>query len=44
LRDALLGKAEAAVSPQWALHVTRLVEMARESSSKRSTIPWNQSA
>ena len=44
LRDALLGKAEAAVSPQWALHVTRLVEMARESSRKRCTIPWNQSA
>jgi len=40
-RDALLGKAEAAVSAQWALNVMRLLEMARESSETRRTIPWN---
>jgi scyllo-inositol 2-dehydrogenase (NADP+) len=42
LRDALWGKTEAAVSPQWALDVMRLIEMARESSEKRCTIPWSQ--
>ena len=42
LRDALWAKADAAVSPQWALDVMRLIGMARESSEKRSTIPWNQ--
>lgn len=40
VRDALLGKAEAAVSPEWALNVMRLLEMARESSEKHRTIPW----
>jgi scyllo-inositol 2-dehydrogenase (NADP+) len=38
VRDALLGKADAAVSPEWALNVMRLLEMARESSEKRRTI------
>ena len=40
VRDALLGKAELAVTPEWALNVMRLLEMARESSKKRCTIPW----
>jgi len=43
LRDALLGKAEAAVSPEWSLNVMRLLEMARDSSAKRCTIPWSPS-
>jgi predicted dehydrogenase len=42
LRDALLGKAALAVTPEWALNVMRLLEMARESSEKRCTIPWKQ--
>jgi scyllo-inositol 2-dehydrogenase (NADP+) len=41
VRDALLGKAEAAVSPEWALNVMRLLEMARESSARRCTLPWS---
>jgi scyllo-inositol 2-dehydrogenase (NADP+) len=41
LRDALLGRAEAAVSPEWALNVMRLLEMAQQSSEKRCTVPWN---
>jgi predicted dehydrogenase len=41
LRDALLGKAKLAVTPEWALDVMRLLEMARESSEKRCTIPWS---
>ena len=40
LRDALMGKAEAAVSPEWAINVMRLLELARESSEQRRTIPW----
>jgi predicted dehydrogenase len=40
LRDALLGKAEVAVSPEWALNVMRLLEIARESSGRRCTLPW----
>jgi scyllo-inositol 2-dehydrogenase (NADP+) len=40
LRDALLGKTEVAVSPEWALNVMQLLEMARESSRRRRTIPW----
>jgi predicted dehydrogenase len=41
LRDTLLGKAAPAVTPEWALNVMRLLEMARESSEKRCTILWN---
>ncbi len=41
VRDALLGKAALAVTPEWAVNVMRLLEMARESSEKRCTIPWN---
>jgi scyllo-inositol 2-dehydrogenase (NADP+) len=40
VRDAILGQARLAVTPQWALDVMRLLELARESSEKRCTIPW----
>ena len=40
VRDAMLGKAELAVTPEHALNVMRVLEMARESSGKRRTIPW----
>jgi scyllo-inositol 2-dehydrogenase (NADP+) len=40
VRDALLGKAALAVTPEWSLDVMRLLEMARESSRKRCTILW----
>jgi scyllo-inositol 2-dehydrogenase (NADP+) len=38
LRDAMLGKAELAVSPDWALDVIRLLELARHSSNERRTV------
>ena len=38
LRDAILGKATLAVSPDWALDVMRLLELARQSSKERRTI------
>ncbi len=41
VRDALLGKAALAVTPEWSLDVMRLLEMARESSAKRCTILWD---
>lgn len=41
LRDMLLGKAEIAVTPEWCLNVMRLLEMARESSQRGRTIPWD---
>jgi predicted dehydrogenase len=40
LRDNLLGRANIAVTTQSALNVIRLLELARESSEKRCTIPW----
>jgi scyllo-inositol 2-dehydrogenase (NADP+) len=40
VRDAILGRAELAVTPEWSLDVMRLLELARESSQKRRTIPW----
>ncbi|MDP9337892.1 MAG: oxidoreductase [Acidobacteriota bacterium] len=40
VRDAMLGKTELAVSPEHALNVMRILEIARESSTKRCTIPW----
>ncbi|MBA0084170.1 MAG: oxidoreductase, partial [Acidobacteria bacterium Pan2503] len=40
LRDKLLGKASLAVTPEWAINVMRLLEMARASSEKACTIPW----
>lgn len=38
LRDAILGKAKLAVTPEWALDVMRLLELARQSSIERRTI------
>jgi scyllo-inositol 2-dehydrogenase (NADP+) len=38
LRDAILGKAEPAVSTDWALNVMRLLELARWSSNERRTV------
>lgn len=38
LRDALLGNAKLAVSPEWALDVMRLLELARQSSRERRTV------
>jgi predicted dehydrogenase len=38
LRDAMLGKAKLAVSPEWALEVMRLLELARQSSHERRTV------
>lgn len=40
LRDALLGKAALAVTPEWSLDVMRLLELAKESSQKGRTIAW----
>ena len=40
VRDTLLGKAAPAVTQEWAVNVMRLLEMARESSERRCTIPW----
>jgi scyllo-inositol 2-dehydrogenase (NADP+) len=44
VRDALLGKTTPAVTSQQALDVMRALELARESSSARRTIPWPDSA
>jgi predicted dehydrogenase len=41
VRDAILGRAPLAVTPEWSLDIMRLLEMARESSRKRCAIPWN---
>ena len=40
VRDAILGLAKLAVTPEWSLDVMRLLELARASSQKRCTIPW----
>jgi len=40
VRDAILGRASLAVTPEWALDVMRLLDLARASSQKRRTIPW----
>jgi scyllo-inositol 2-dehydrogenase (NADP+) len=40
VRDALLGKAELAVSPEYALDVMRVLQMAQESSRARRTVSW----
>ena len=39
-RDAILGRATLAVTPEHALDVMRVLEMAQESSRTRCTIPW----
>ena len=41
VRDAILGRAKLAVTPEWSLNVMRLLELVRESSQKRRTIPWD---
>jgi predicted dehydrogenase len=40
VRDAILGRATLAVSPEYALDVMRVLEMAQESSRTRCTIAW----
>jgi scyllo-inositol 2-dehydrogenase (NADP+) len=40
IRDALVAKAAPAVTPQRALAVTQILELARQSSGLRCTIPW----
>ena len=40
VRDAVLGRADLAVTPEYALEVMGMLELARESSAKRRTIPW----
>jgi predicted dehydrogenase len=40
VRDVLLGTAAPAVTPQHALNVMRALELARESSVRRCTVPW----
>jgi predicted dehydrogenase len=40
VRDAILGRAAPAVTPEYALDVMRVLEMAQESSRKRCTIAW----
>jgi scyllo-inositol 2-dehydrogenase (NADP+) len=44
LRDAILGKATLAVTPQHALDVMRMLELARQSSQTGTTIPWKSAA
>jgi scyllo-inositol 2-dehydrogenase (NADP+) len=41
VRDAILGRAKLAVTPEWALDVMRLLNLARESSERRCTLPWD---
>ena len=43
VRDALLGKASLVVTPEWALNVMRILELARESSERRCTVAWKAS-
>jgi len=38
LRDAILGKTDPAVSPEWALDVMRILELCEESSRRRCTV------
>jgi predicted dehydrogenase len=40
VRDAILGRAAPAVTPEYALDVMRLLELTRDSSRQRRTIPW----
>ncbi len=39
VRDVLLGTAPPAVTPQHALNVMRILELARDSNARRCTIP-----
>jgi hypothetical protein len=36
----MLGRAPLAVTPEYALDAMRMLELARDSSQKRRTIPW----
>jgi predicted dehydrogenase len=40
VRDTLLGTAGLAVTPQHALYVMQILELARKSSAQRCTMPW----
>jgi len=40
VRDAILGNAKLAVTPEWSLDVMCLILLARESSEQRRTLPW----
>jgi predicted dehydrogenase len=44
VRDAILGKATLAVTPQHALDVMRMLELAGQSSQTGTTIPWKSAA
>src|SRR6266851_8984339 len=41
VRDAILGRAAPAVTPEYALDVMRMLELARVSSERRCTLPWD---
>jgi scyllo-inositol 2-dehydrogenase (NADP+) len=41
VRDALLGHAELAVTMEWSLNIMRLLVLARDSSERRRTLPWD---
>lgn len=40
VRDAILGRAKLAVTPEQALNVMRVLELAQQSSSNRCAVPW----
>src|SRR5262249_49793336 len=40
VRDAMFGRAELAVSPEWALDVMQVMTLALESSESRRTVRW----
>jgi scyllo-inositol 2-dehydrogenase (NADP+) len=44
VRDAILGKAKLAVTPEWALDVMRTLELVRQSSQTGTTVPWKSAA
>ena len=44
LRDAMLGKAPLLVTPEWAMDIVRLMELARKSSAERRTVPVSAAA
>jgi predicted dehydrogenase len=44
VRDAILGKAPLAVTPESTLKVMRALELAIESSQKRCAVPWKPSS
>jgi scyllo-inositol 2-dehydrogenase (NADP+) len=40
VRDTILGRANLVVTPEYAVTVMQVLELARESSARRCTIPW----